>query len=42
VGRIHDGADPHKRLASGYTLFAAYVRIHRWQRFPLVSEPLTT
>src|SRR5262249_44196958 len=27
LGRIHDGSDPDKRLASGYVLFEAYVRV---------------
>lgn len=42
LGRIHDGSDPDKRLASGYALFEAYVRVRRWQLFPLRIEPLKT
>lgn len=42
LGRIHDGSDPDKRLAPGYALFEAYVRVRRWQLFPLVIEPLKT
>src|SRR5262249_37641333 len=33
LGRIHDGSDPDKRLAPGYALFEAYVRVRRWQLF---------
>jgi hypothetical protein len=40
LGRIHDGSDPDKRLAPGYMLFEAYVRVGRWQLFPLLVEPL--
>lgn len=42
LGRVHDGSDPEKRLAPGYMLFEAYVRVRRWQLFPLVLEPLKT
>jgi len=42
LGRIHDGSDPDKRLAPGYALFEAYVRVRRWQLFPLAIEPLKT
>jgi len=42
LGRVHDGSDPDKRLVPGYMLFEAYVRIGRWQLFPLVLEPLKT
>jgi hypothetical protein len=42
LGRVHDGSDPEKRLAPGYALFEAYVRVRRWQLFPLVIEPLKT
>jgi hypothetical protein len=42
LGRIHDGSDPDKRLAPGYALFEAYVRVHHWQRFPLLIELLQT
>jgi hypothetical protein len=40
LGRIHDGSDPDKRIAPGYCLFEAYVRVGKWQIFPLVIEPL--
>jgi hypothetical protein len=42
LGRVHDGSDPEKRTAPGYVLFEAYVRVRRWQLFPLVLEPLKT
>jgi hypothetical protein len=42
LGHIHDGSDPDKRLAPGYALFEAYVRVRRWQLFPLLIEPLKT
>lgn len=42
LGRVHDGSDPEQRLAPGYCLFEAYVRVGRWQLFPLVIEPLKT
>jgi hypothetical protein len=42
LGRIHDGSDPDKRLTPGYVLFEAYVRVRRWQLFPLRIEPLKT
>ncbi len=40
LGRVHDGSDPEGRIAPGYCLFEAYVRVGRWQLFPLVVEPL--
>jgi hypothetical protein len=42
LGRVRDGSDPEKRTAPGYMLFEAYVRVRRWQLFPLVIEPLQT
>ena len=42
LGRVRDGSDPEKRTAPGYMLFEAYVRVRRWQLFPLVIEPLRT
>lgn len=42
LGRVRDGSDPDKRLAPGYMLFEAYVRVRRWQLFPLTVEPLKT
>jgi len=40
LGRVHDGSDPDKRTAPGYCAFEAYVRVGKWQLFPLVIEPL--
>jgi hypothetical protein len=40
LGRVHDGSDPDKRIAPGYCLFEAYVRVGKWPLFPLVIEPL--
>jgi hypothetical protein len=40
LGRVHDGSDPDKRTAPGYCVFEAFVRVGRWQLFPLVVEPL--
>jgi hypothetical protein len=42
LGRVHDGSDPDKRTAPGYALFGAYVRLRRWQLFPLRVELLKT
>jgi hypothetical protein len=42
LGTVHDGSDPEKRLAPGYMLFEAYVRVGRWQLFPLRLELLKT
>jgi len=42
LGRVRDASDPDKRTAPGYMLFEAYVRVRRWQLFPLVIEPLAT
>lgn len=42
LGRVHDGSDPDKRIVPGYALFEAYVRVGKWQLFPLVLEPLKT
>jgi hypothetical protein len=42
LGRVRDASDPEKRTAPGYMLFEAYVRVRRWQLFPLVIEPLRT
>jgi len=42
LGRVRDASDPDKRLAPGYVLFEAYVRVRRWQLFPLTIEPLKT
>jgi hypothetical protein len=40
LGRVHDGSDPEGRTAPGYCVFEAYVRVGRWQLFPLLIEPL--
>lgn len=40
LGRVHDGSDPDGRTAPGYCVFQAFVRVGRWQLFPLVVEPL--
>jgi len=42
LGRVHDGSDPGKRIVAGYMVFEAYVRVGKWQLFPLVLEPLKT
>lgn len=42
LGRVRDASDPDKRIAPGYMLFEAYVRVGRWQLFPLAIEPLKT
>jgi hypothetical protein len=42
LGRVRDASDPEKRTAPGYMLFEAYVRVRRWQLFPLLIEPLRT
>lgn len=40
LGRVHDGSDPDGRVAPGYCIFQAFVRVGKWQLFPLVVEPL--
>lgn len=40
LGRVHDGSDPDGRIAPGYCIFQAFVRVGTWQLFPLVVEPL--
>jgi hypothetical protein len=40
LGRVHDGSDPEGRTAPGYCIFQAFVRVGKWQLFPLVVEPL--
>ena len=40
LGRVHDGSDPEGRTAPGYCIFEAFVRVGKWQLFPLVVEPL--
>src|SRR5262249_2211594 len=40
IGTVHDGSDPDNRLAPGYAVFEAYVRVGRWQLYPLKLELL--
>jgi hypothetical protein len=40
LGRVHDGSDPDGRIAPGYCIFEAFVRVGGWQLFPLLVEPL--
>jgi hypothetical protein len=40
LGRVHDGSDPEGRTAPGHCVFQAFVRVGKWQLFPLVVEPL--
>lgn len=42
LGRVRDASAPDKCTAPGYMLLEAYVRVRRWQLFPLVIEPLKT
>lgn len=42
LGKVRDASDPEKRLTPGYMLFEAYVRVGKWQLFPLTIEPLVT
>lgn len=42
LGRVHDGSDPQGRITPGYCVFEAFVRVGKWQLFPLVLEPLKT
>jgi hypothetical protein len=42
LGYVHDGSDPQKRIIPGYMVFEAYVRVGKWQMFPLLLEPLKT
>lgn len=42
LGRVHDGSDPGKPIVPGYVVFEAYVRIGKWQLFPLLLDPLKT
>jgi hypothetical protein len=42
LGRVHDGSDPAKPIVPGYMLFEAYVRVGKWQMFPLLLDPLKT
>lgn len=40
LGRVHDGSDPQGRIVNGYCVFQAFVRVGKWQLFPLLLEPL--
>ena len=40
LGRVPDGSDPEGRIAPGYCVFEAFVRVGAWQLFPLLVEPL--
>jgi len=42
LGRVRDASDPDHRTAPGYVLFEAYVRVRRWQLFPLAIEPMAS
>jgi hypothetical protein len=42
LGRVRDGSDPERRTAPGYMVFEAYVRVGRWQLFPLQLELMKT
>lgn len=42
LGRVHDGSDPHQDLKPGYMMLEAYVRVGRWQLFPLRLQLLRT
>lgn len=40
LGRVKDGSDPDERIAPGYCIFQAFIRVGTWQMLPLVMEPL--
>ena len=40
LGKVHDGSDPAGRIVNGYCVFQAFVRVGKWQLFPLLLEPL--
>lgn len=40
LGRVHDGSDPDGRIKPGYAVFETFVRVGKWQLFPLLIEPL--
>jgi DDE family transposase len=42
LGRVHDGSNPAKPIVPGYMIFEAYVRVGKWQMFPLLLDPLKT
>jgi hypothetical protein len=42
LGRVHDGSDPEQRIKPGYMVLEAYVRVGKWQLFPLALELLKT
>jgi len=42
LGRVHDGSDTKKSIQPGYMMLEAYVRVGKWQLFPLKLELLKT
>src|SRR6516165_9634463 len=42
LGRVHDGSDPKQSIQPGYMVLEAYVRVGKWQLFPLKLELLKT
>jgi hypothetical protein len=42
LGRVHDGSDPAGGIKPGYMMIEAYVRVGKWQLFPLGLELLKT
>src|ERR1700751_5693918 len=40
LGKVHDGSKPSKPIVSGYAVFESYVRVGRWQLFPIIVEPM--
>lgn len=42
LGRVHDGSDPQSGIKPGYMVLEAYVRVGKWQLFPLKLELLKT
>ena len=40
LGKVQDGSRPGKPIVSGYAVFESYVRVGRWQMFPLIVEPM--
>lgn len=42
LGRVHDGSDPQQGIKPGYMVLEAYVRVGKWQLFPLKLELLKT
>src|SRR5262245_46952640 len=42
LGRHHECSDPDRRTPPGYAVFGGYVRVRRWQLFPLQVDLLKT